>query len=199
MGTRSGAASIIDIIGTNMQSKRVNPSLRTPGNLSGMFEEVAPATAEQIASRGVGEVNSLVSNIARSNPSYANRVAPRLFSQALRTSNNARLSILGENRGQRRAKYKYLADLDNFNIAETNRADEATRNVINKGIGATTKSLTDYLSRSSALDANRFEFNSQAKKQFNDNASQIDQNRLDATAAYGSYQSQMGLDDTDRN
>lgn len=191
LGTRSGLASIIQGFSTGLQSTRVNPNLQDARFADQMFEQLSPAIADQITSNGFARANSLASNIARTSPEAAKQVAPRLFDSALRQSNNSRLSIIQDNLNQKRGKARFLNRLGNTNRAERNRADEATRNLINKKRRDLANVGIGLLQNRDRLDVNKFQLDRSALREANDNQLSIFQNRLNIGGMRGRHNAQL--------
>lgn len=190
LNTRAGISSIIQGLTTGLQSTRVDPKLQDARFIDESFEEISPAIADQVSSEGVSRANSLISNIARTSPGTAERIAPRLFDSALGQSNSSRLNILNSNLTQRRGKYKFLNKLGNANRAERIRADEATRNLVNKKRKGLANAGIGLLQNRDNLDVNKFKLDRNALRNANVNQSKIFQNRLNLTGIQGRHQLQ---------
>lgn len=188
MNTANGLSALASGLTTGLQSTRVDPALASTSLANEMFQEVSPALADQISSNNFSNVNSLLGNVARISPEAASNMGPRMMDSALRASNQSRLGILTSNLQQRRGKYKFLDKSRNYNNKERIRAQEASRDLINKKRNVMNNTFTNFLGQRSALDANQVAVNQKNLAQFNLNDQQNFQNKLNATSQLGQFQ-----------
>lgn len=182
LNTRNGLASILQGAAVGLQSTQVNPRLQDARFVDQMFDTLSPAVGDQLVSEGFSRANSLVANVARSNPRAALQLGPQLFDSALRGANSTRLNLIQDRLNQDRGKARFLNRLGNVNRAERIRADEATRNLVNRKRRDLANVGVNFLQNRDRLDVNKFQLDRQAIRERNDNNLSLFQNRLNVNS-----------------
>ncbi len=188
MNTRAGLAGLIGGLSVGMQSTRVDPKFSDARFVDQMYQEVSPAVGDQLAGQNMAYANSLLSNIANDDPKLAERLAPKLYDSALSKSNDARLSFLQDNLETRIKKYGYLNRLGNANRNEAVRADEETRNLINKKRRELANVGINYLQDRDKLDVSQFTYDQKAQQQMLANDTNLYQQRMNLNTYNNKYQ-----------
>jgi len=152
-----------------------------------MFEEISPAVADQLDSNQFGRANSMVANIAAVSPTAAAQAAPNLLAASLESSNRNQMNILTNNLAQRRGRYSYLTQARDANNSENIRADEETRNLINKQRANMASGVNEVLINRNTTDIQKFALDRGNRGRFNLNNDVFFQNRADLTASIGKF------------
>lgn len=169
INVRNGLSALAGGISIGLQNTTVEPVLETTRFIDQRFEEVSGAATDQLAGQGLASANSLISNIARTDPRRAAQLAPRLFDSALGQSNQIQANASRENRQQRRARASELTRIDNRNNASSIAARDRSRSLINQKINAFTNNFTGALNNKNQTAINQFGFNRGVEGEFNSN------------------------------
>ncbi len=179
LNLNSGLGALTEMTAIGLQSTQVNPRLHSSIYSDNMFEEISPATSDQMASNVMDSVNSTIRDIAQENPELALKLAPKLMDSALTKSNDARLRVMENNYGQRRGKYTFLNNVTNQNNMAKIEADETTKNLLNKKTKMMADTFNQWLSHNNDYLTQKYEFENKALQDFNKSENTMFQNEVD--------------------
>lgn len=179
LNLNSGLGALTEMTALGLQSTQVNPRLQSDIFADNMFEEISPASSDQISSNVMDSVNSTIRDIAQENPELALKLAPKLMDSALTKSNDARLRMIENNYGQRRGKYTFLNSVTNKNNLAKIEADETTKNLLNKKTKMMADTYNKWLSHNSDYLTQKYEFENKALQDLNKSENTMFQNELD--------------------
>lgn len=193
--TRNAVAGVGDLFTIGTQGTQVSPRLRSTIFADDVFEEIPGSEIDATVSGNFARVNSIASQVAGSNPALAERLLPGMLDSALTASNRTAQTMNAENRANRRAKYRFLNDTYNFNRGERIRAEEATRDAINRKKAGLGTAFNRFLTNRNQLDVNEVGIDRSIQNQYNKNRMGILGNRMSLAGTRTKYDLSRALMD----